>query len=493
MGVVPVKHYFILVGLFVFLSGTAQAVDLKWSGRYRAEGTFLKNQSLSNGTGIENSHILHHLILSPEIIPTDGIRIKARFDIFNNALGNNQFGQVFGNYTGNGASTGGQAVPPAVLSQTQQDESVLATQLYMTWTNEFSALMIGRQPIHFGLGMLYSGGDGNFDHYFSTKDLVAYKLVLGNLSIMPGYGKVRESVLGPVTGSNMSEDDINDYLVMVDYSNPETDLSMGFFFDTRIAPSNAGGPARGADFPVSYVGAGATMFDGFNSTNMNFYISKKYDSFNFGIEAGLLNGYTGIKTAAGDRVELSGMGIAAEAGYRMGDISLDLKAGWAGGDDPSSNNFEGYFFSPNYNIGMLLFNYTLGQYDVLRSTLSGSRSAQSSANTTMQALGGLDSEVVSNAIYFSPGIKWALNERYDLLGTFTYATTAKNPVGTGQDVGSSLGFETDLGLNYHPNDRFTWRTEIGFLFPGSAWRGTAANNYPTDFAYGVTSKAAISF
>jgi hypothetical protein len=102
--------------------------------------------------------------------------------------------------------------------------------------------------------------------------------------------------------------------------------------------------------------------------------------------------------------------------------------------------------------------------------------------------------VISNAIYFSPGFKYAMGERYDLLARFTYATLHKSPVSsTTGSVGNSLGFETDLGLNYHPNDRFTWRTEIGLLFPGSAWKGTAANNFTNDFAYGVTSKAAINF
>src|SRR5687768_13133992 len=92
-GLGRVKQFLVLAGLFVLLSGTVQAADLKWSGRYRAEGVFIKNQTLSNPAGVENSYILHHLILSPEIIPTDGIKIRARFDIFNNALGNNQIGQ----------------------------------------------------------------------------------------------------------------------------------------------------------------------------------------------------------------------------------------------------------------------------------------------------------------------------------------------------------------------------------------------------------------
>jgi hypothetical protein len=498
-----VKNSFVALGLYggllgalaIGTAGTAHGADLKWSGQYRAEGIFLKNMTLSNASGVENSYILHHLVLSPEIIPTDGIKIKARFDIFNNALGNNQIGQILGNYTGNNASTGGQAQPPAVLTHNQQDESIIATELNMTWANEFSALVVGRVPFEFGLGMVYNPGRGAFDHYFSHKDLVAYKLTLGsNLTVMPAYGKVRESVLGPFASSNTSEDDINDYIILIDYNNPESDLSMGFLLDARVAPLNPNSPTRGNDFLASYLGGGAALYDGFQAYNMNFYAAKKYEKLNFGFELGFLNGYTGVKTAALERVELSGFGVAGELGYKMGNLTLDLKAGMAGGDDPDTPNFEGFFFSPNYDVAMMMFNYTLGQYDVTRSTLAGTRSAQNSSNTSIQALSGLDSEVISNAIYFSPGISYALGERYDLLARFTYATLSKAPVSTTLGtVGNSLGFETDLGLNYHPNDKFTWRTEIGLLFPGSAWRGTAVNNYPSDFAYGVTSKAAINF
>ncbi len=488
---------FFLASSVIFSTNTFGA-DLQWSGRYRTEGIFLKNTTLDKNEGIEDSYLIHHLILEPKIIASDGLNIKARFDIFNNALGNDQRGQVFGNYTGPGGTPAGTTPQPsASLSHTQQSESVVATELYLNWVNEFGALVVGRVPFQFGLGMTFSAGNGAFDHAHSTKDLVAYKLSLGNLTIMPAYGKIRESVL-------TKEDDINDYIVTVDYNNPESDLSMGFLFNSRIAALDSSSPTAGNDFPANYFSnmnssfGTASVYDGYSAYNMNFFVKKKSDNFNLAAELGFLSGYSGVQVldTAGklNRVELSGFGLATEFGYRTGNLNLDLRAGLASGDDPDTPVFEGYFFNSNYDLSMMMFNYTLGQYDALRSTLAGTRAAASSTSAATRALAGLDTEVVSNAIYFSPSLKLAVGERYDLLASFTYATTHRSSISSTQgSVGSSLGFETNLGLSYHPSDRFTWRTELGFFFPGSAWSGTTGSNFRTDFAYGATSKAAINF
>jgi hypothetical protein len=483
--------------VFVVLAmGTASlghAGDLSWSGYYRAEGVFIKNLSLDKNAGLENSYILNHLVLKPKIIATDGLNVKARFDIFNNALGNNQAGQTLGQY--NSGSTQASS-PPAVTSQAQDDQSIAVTELYMDWIHEFGALVVGRVPFGFGLGMTYNAGNDPFAHWLSTKDIVAYKLVMGNITLTPAYGKVRESAL-------TSEDDINDYIVTAEYQNPETDFAMGFLFDSRVAPKDSSSPTRGNDIPASSFGSNAQLYDGYNAYNMNFYVKKKSESFNLGAELGFLNGYTGVKIQNPnglERVEMSGFGLAGELGYRTGSVTLTLLAGLASGDDADTSRFEGYYFSPNYDVAMLMFNHPLGQYDLLHTSLAGSRAAQAAGVTSPTSsasdLHGLDTEVISNAIYFAPNIKVALGEKYDLLGTVAYATLHKSPVSSNSNlgtVGTSLGFETDLGLSYHPTDKLTWMTTMGFLFPGSAWTGPSTVNYRNDFAYGLTSKAAINF
>ena len=75
--------------------------------------------------------------------------------------------------------------------------------------------------------------------------MVAYKIALGNLTIMPGIGKVREGYL-------LNEDDINDYLAVVEYNNSESDLSLGVMFDQRTATQVPGSTTQGSDMPLTY-------------------------------------------------------------------------------------------------------------------------------------------------------------------------------------------------------------------------------------------------
>src|ERR1017187_9626312 len=237
----------------------AQAASLEWEGRYRVEGTYIKNFTLDAHAGIENSFIVHHLILEPKIVVSDGLILKTRFDVANNNLKNNQLGQVFGTVSA------GQ--PPAVFARTGDDYTVKATTLYANWINEFGSFVVGRIPFQFGLGMTFNDGSGPFDHWLSTKDIVAYKLALGNITITPAYGKVRESVF-------TNEDDINDYIIMAEYTNPETDLSMGVIYDNRIAPTDGGSPWVGNDIPVTYFNTLATggnyaIGAGYNLYNLN--------------------------------------------------------------------------------------------------------------------------------------------------------------------------------------------------------------------------------
>ena len=70
-------------------------------------------------------------------------------------------------------------------------------------------------------------------------------------------------------------------------------------------------------------------------------------------------------------------------------------------------NFEGYAFSPNYDIAMIMFNFPcIGSpgYDALRSGLFGTRASVNSTDPSANALQGLDTEVITNAIYGAPQI-----------------------------------------------------------------------------------------
>lgn len=449
----------------------AQAADLQWGGLYRFEGLHISNPDLANKN--DKDYMLHHLILAPKIVAADGITIFGRFDLMNNSSfgTNTQAGEFLGKGVGTATPTSGSN--SNVLSRNQDSGTLAVTELYVSWAQEFGQLVVGRAPLNFGLGARFNSGKGSFDHYLSTLDMVAYKIVMGNFFVMPIAGKVNE-------GGVHQEDDVNDYMVHAQYDNPETDLSLGAIYQLRIG---------GNDLPVgtNYMGGtGSTISNNYKHSYIGLFSSQKVSTVTIGVEAGMLSGETGVKTASNLDVKMNAFGVAAEIDWKpeASKWTANLKAGFASGDDPGSNDSqEGFVFSRNYRVGQLMFTHPLGQRDFLRTGLY--------RDTTTTANAQIDTEAISNAIYLAPSFAFHANDKVTYGGTVVTGLLNKDPV-AGGSTASDLGYELDLNFTWSPFDRLTWITEVGMLLPGKAWKAGPAN-LDNSFAYGLTTKAAIRF
>jgi hypothetical protein len=491
--------------LLVTMGQTAQGADVTWGGTYRIEATKISNPELSSAKS-NKSYILHHLVLSPKIVAADGVTIYSRLDFFNNSgFGISQTGQVY-SVAGDTLGSGPGGTPGGTqsnnnnsnpMSRTQNAGSMAITSLYVSWAQEFGQLVVGRTPIEFGLGTLFNAGNGLFDHYIDTKDIVGYKLIFGNLSIFPMIGKVSEGQVG-------DEDDINDYIVHLQYDNPETDLSLGVIYQTRVttfgandlpttATSDIGTTVGGTPKNPTYVAA--RPLDGSKTTTWGLFAKRASGDFHFGLEADMLSGDTGLQTNAGQGVGINAMGIAAELAWKPTDRKLSggLKAGFATGDDPGTpESYEGFAFSKNYDVGLLMFNHPLGQRDMLRTNSYGSAprgDAAALGATTVR--NQIDTEAISNAIYVAPSLQYQWKDSLSLGGNLVYGILNKDPI-VGGNTDKNLGYEIDFNLTWKPYERLTWITQIGGLFPGAAWQGGSIG-LENSFAYGAVTKAAISF
>jgi hypothetical protein len=459
----------IILGLSV-ISFSTFAGDINWSGKYQIESQLVKNTTLAGSQ--EYSDFNHHLVLSPHIIAGDGITIHSRFDIFNNAdYPNSQFGEFFGgsdSATTFHGSTG-----------EMNPETLAVTELYLSWTQQFGSFIAGRAPIQFGLGITHNAGLGEFDHWFDRKDLVGYKFVLGNMFVIPMFGKVKE-------GNAEVDDDIKDYMLQFGYENFDTDLEIGFFYQQRKA--NPGGN----DFvsPTNIYNV-ATTKDGtsvYNVKTYNLYVKKKTGAFSVGMEASMQSGDTGLISGA-EKVKLDGSAIIGEIGYtpENSKMAYNLKLGTVSGDSSgSTGTYEGYLLDRNYDIALLLFNYPLGY------TGAGPNNVIGSENYTQAVTHGhtrADVGQVTNALYFAPGFDWKWSDKWGMKGRLTYAKLAEV-----QQVGQSkeLGYEIDMGIYYRPFERFIIACDTGYLMTGDAFKGGVAN-YKHDNAYGILTKAAITF
>jgi hypothetical protein len=476
--------------LGILFAQSVGAADFEWSGTYRIEGNHIKNPRLS-GTR-ELDYGLHHLSLRPKIVAGDGITIYGQFDILTNPIyPNSQLGQTMGGGVSSDIGVPGTTIDHSRgLSANKAADVFRISQLYLSWVHEYGALLAGRAPLQFGLGMSYNSGKGLFDHWFDTRDLVGYKLLMGNLSLLPMYGKVTEREIGRA-------EDINDFMIQVQYENTDTDLEMGLFYRVRKSGGDGSDAAVGEDDDLDkdLIGGDAATRSAIDMNELSLYVLKDTDDFRFGVEGSFLNGKIGATTAGGgSKVTVNGFGIAGEFEWRPqgSKWQLGTKAGFASGDDPETDNrFEGYVFDRNYEVGMLLFNRPLGQNDVLRTQVYGgsNRYIADPVTGTSALTDKPDVESLSNAMYVAPHLNYKWNDKFTLHGVAATGWLSVDPLATG-DVGKALGYELDLGLSFSPRKGIMWRNDFGMLFPGSAFD---FNGDDPSFAYGFTSRAAISF
>src|SRR5690606_10968130 len=120
---------------------------------------------------------------------------------------NSQIGQLWGSGIGVGGTSSRDSNS---MAENQRAETIQVSQLYLTFEQEFGQLLVGRAPLHFGLGMTHNAGFGLFDHWYDTRDLVAYKVVMGNISFTPMFAKVNE-------GNINESDDVTDWIAHLQY------------------------------------------------------------------------------------------------------------------------------------------------------------------------------------------------------------------------------------------------------------------------------------
>ncbi len=456
------------------LSSTAFAVDMEWNGLYRVEGVKVQKSEM---TGDSNkAYMLHHLVLSPKIIATDQITIFSRFDIGNNAGfgANSQFGEFIGSGPGTAPAWSSNAT-----ARRQKDMNIQVSQAYLTWNQEFGQFFVGRMPLHFGLGTYNNSGTGLYDKTFTSRDIVGYKIYAGNFWFAPMIGKVNEGEPG-------AQDDVDDYMVQVNYNNADKKIELGLMFQSRVTSSNDNDAPIGA--AGLFGGTGGAYGGGYRTKLWSLFLKRSFDSLSFGVDVNLLSGDSGVNLAGGSpQVKIASQSFVGEVTYKPEGASMHyrLLAGLVSGDDPATTDtYEGFILSQNFDVGYLLFNHPLGSNNFLRTG--------ELRTVTDAASKHVDDEAVSNALFVSPQLKYIFSDKWDLDTTLVWARMQANPLANAGDVSRDLGYELDLGLNYKPIDRVHVGAIASGLLPGAAWKG-GTNNYGNGFVYGGVVRLAVKF
>lgn len=471
-----------------FVSVRSMAVNVDWSGVYRFEWMELDKTSLDDPK-LRKSYILNGLQLSPKIHAADGVDVTAKFNVLTNpAYPDDQTGQPFGagpsKASGTTSSTGDDS---AVGSEKNKSYSLQVSQLYATINQPYGTILLGRAPLHFGLGITHNAGIGPFDHWQDTYDLVSYKFIIGNFSFMPIIAKSYDY-------SVAQGRDVSNLIWHLDYNNPDTESQISLFHQTKTSsiesndtPYTGSTPANSNGIPGSGIQGGSSI------QQVGIFLSRGFEPVKIKFEAEFQSGNTGI-VRNGEDVKANGYGMVLDLDFvnPTSKFNWDLKLGLVSGDNPDSTNYEGFALDRNFDLSMMMFNHPLGKFDIFRSAYqrSPNRMTCSSAPCgTYSTDESLDEESVSNVLFFAPKLNYKFADKWDWQNRFVWAQL-QTVVGDGA---KDVGFEWDTAFIYKHTENIQWVNEVGFLFPGAAWSGTSSQNYGHGFTYGLNSKFAISF
>ncbi|MGE0614333.1 MAG: hypothetical protein AB7P04_01720 [Bacteriovoracia bacterium] len=497
-----------LVGV-VLSNASSHALDLDWSGQFKVENHWLYNYTLDRGNTVPDASRVGQgyyipgggssnaafqsafLRLRPSVIVNDNIYIKSEL-----WLGDPIFG-----FFGSGA--------PYTMDQRQyysnqsRGSTVSAQRMWGEILSDVGTVQIGRAPLHWGLGLVWNNGDGVYDRYQSTGDMIRLQSKFGSFSFAPAFIKyTMGNNLGgacpnPTAGCtaagggviNDGNGSVVDYSLMFKYENMDEDVEMGVNFVKRI-----GGSAQNTTAGYQGItGTGAGM----NYNIWDIYGKKTLGPVSFAAEIPITQGEIG-----GSAYKAFSLGF--ESQWKINPIwDVAFKAGRAGGQTNSATatpgEYRGFFFHPGYKVGLIMFNYQFANF-----------AGPNSQNDPAVGGGSLRSPFdnpITNAQYFAFGggfrvSKWQLRTNWvfasaletAVAGTYYFNTWNRNTVLANATQASNLGWEMDYGTSFFWDDNLRFDFDLGWWFPGDFYRfsNTALENGTTS-VFGISFKVGVNF
>lgn len=473
----------VFVFIAIFASAEANAITLDWSGYFRASHDFIHNYQMDKGApgyanafyggeyvpgqGDKNSTFSTLFMkLKPRILVNDNIIVRSEWNVGD---------PIYGFF--------GRNVPQDdrnVTFPTGKDSmGISAARLWLDVHTDFGTLQVGRAPMHWGLGTIFNSGDGPFDRYQSTSDTIRLVSKFGYLSLMPLYSKAAmgRNLTGARDDGGVvnGNDDVTDFGIGLRYDNPEEDIEGGLLYYKR----NAG------DSQTSYFYPSTATFhqrgaNGINLRLFDLFVKKTWHRFELGAEVPIFSGEVGDMNGVGSRNTFKATALAVEAALKYDTWRHSLKFGTVPGQGNANtggrgNAFSAMQFHRAYKLGMILFNYNLGN---LGPANPDSYPANPTGTTTPGTVSPYDNSI-TNARYvmlstakhweqwgLNLGLVWAQANETAQSGKDAFNHRTRQWFTSTATQSRNMGIEVDFGTRYNWDDNISFGADIGMLFPG---------------------------
>jgi len=422
----------------------AQAVEVGWSGHYRARGLLYDSLSLSrtNDLAEGTSNLIDHRFrLIPSFFVTPNVAMFAQLDFLPLATWGDQPATWYDPVSETAIPL---AYADGVTNYVDAEDAgsyarnLMVTRAYADIYTGIGRFRFGRVPFHWGSGILFNSGLDVLSEYGDTSDRLQLTTRLGSVYLMTGWEVMFEGDLGV-------PDDMQAADLAIAYRT-ET-LGIGLLNRFRYQPSLAFKAYTGDFWSVLELGPAR-------------------------VEAEVAAVFGGGDFDTG----LNDIGIAAVGAMLRAEITLDrlyggLEGGVATGDeDPDDAKIRTFTFDRDHNVALMMFEEPM---PTLEAAVINETNAGREYGATRTGDG------ISNALYLRPhvGFKFLPQLRADV-ALFT-ARAAKLPESQAGQTG--YGNEVDLNIRYDPYEHFWLQGTFGVFLPGTYYSNYTHDELGGDF------------
>ena len=317
---------------------------------------------------------------------------------------------------------------------------------------------IGRHDSHFGLGAVVNAGNESWNRFSSVRDGITLDVRLGNFFISPYWAQISDT---------LSEENIKEYGIQLNYKNIARDVSFGILYNRKTNANTQSLMKTGVN--DNYDDENKEVLDPIEGADVimtDFYFQKKLQDFHIAVEIPLINGSLGQLFGDGHDINYSTKAFIFESSYQFNPKwTLYMNAGQISGDSGDSGQFEAMYLNPNYQIANLLFRYNLNAVS------KKNRNVYDSYLTNTRYLKIMGEHLTQKWTWNWAIIKaWALESAKVGQRSFNHQTNKRFEAKQSQS--DDLGLEFDMNFTYQWNSAISINGSFGYLFTGDYWKFT---------------------